>query len=271
MTRMKRPGAWLLLGVLLVGAETASAALPVDACTPPSYYPSGPSPAATDAVAFTAYDKSGAAFVVQFWREPCFGSVRNSLLWARFACGTHDYGFAMLQGGPLGIVEYGVILRGSCSFSNATTTYLVEQDALATMFRNSGEVTLIHRGGVLSSGTLGAYSSDVTPVVGLWWTPNESGSGYNIDVKNGVLVLTTFSYQQNGEPQWYISSGPLVNGSFSGKLNKTFGGQCISCPYTGPPSSAGDDGDVTINFSSPTFATMYLPGGRVTYIQPQAF
>ena len=52
---------------------------------------------------------------------------------------------------------------------------------------------------------------------------------------------------------------------------KMFGGQCISCPYSGPPQEIGNDGDVTIQFSSPTSATMYLPGGRVTYIQPEAF
>jgi hypothetical protein len=35
--------------------------------------------------------------------------------------------------------------------------------------------------------------------------------------------------------------------------------------------TAFNDGVIGIEFSSPTYARMLLPGGRVTYIQPQAF
>ena len=107
--------------------------------------------------------------------------------------------------------------------------------------------------------------------MGLWWNPGESGSGYNLDVKNGILVVTVFSFKANGEPQWYIASGPMVDNSFAGTLNKYIGGQCISCLYQGLPASAGNDGQIAIEFSSPTSATLWLPGGRVTQIQPQAF
>ena len=111
----------------------------------------------------------------------------------------------------------------------------------------------------------------MTPVVGLWWNPSESGSGYNLDVKNGVLVVTIYSYKGSGEPQWYITSGPITNNSFTGTINKYVGGQCISCTYKGLPTVGGNDGVVTIDFSSPTSATLSLPGGRVTQIQPQTF
>jgi hypothetical protein len=265
--------AGLLLVCALAGAPPARAALPVDACTPPSGYPSGPG-LNQDSVTFTAYDKSTAAFVVRFWRQPCFGSSTKSLLWARFPCGTHDFGFAMLQEGPLGTVEYRVILNGGCGVgSTATTTFLIEQSAQETMFRNSGAVTLIHRGGVLSWGALPAYGTDLKPSVGLWWNPSEPGSGYAIDVKNGTLVLTVYSYTADGAVQWYIASGPLTNGgrNFSGVLEKARGGQCISCPFTGPPVSDGNDGPVEIRFSSSTSATMTLPGGRVTNIEPEPF
>jgi len=115
------------------------------------------------------------------------------------------------------------------------------------------------------------FGASVVPVVGLWWNPSESGSGYNLDLKNGVLVITLFTYKANGDPQWYITSGPIVDNVFTGTMNKYIGGQCISCPYKGLPTSAGNDGTVRIEFTSPTSATMSLPGGRVTRIQPQAF
>lgn len=111
----------------------------------------------------------------------------------------------------------------------------------------------------------------VAPQVGLWWNPNESGSGYALDYKHGVLVVTIYSYASNGAPQWYLVAGPLSGNTFTGTLDKYANGQCIACSYSGSPTSVGNDGTVTIVFSSPTSATMYLPGGRVTQIQPEAF
>ena len=273
MKRMHRLWAGLLTSALLSGAPVAYGALPIDACTPPSAYPFGPGANAEGAVTFTAYDRNTTPFVIQFWREPCPGPSARSLLWARFPCGTHDFGFAMLQPGAPGIVEYDVAFNGNCSFQPTTTTFLIEQDARDTMFRNSGEVTLIHRGAVLSSGTLPAYGVEITPAVGLWWNPSESGTGYNIDVKHGILVLTVYSFKTNGDSEWYIATGALTNGgrNFSGVLDKARGGQCISCPYSGPPVGNGNDGPVTISFTSPTAATMTLPGGRVINIEPEAF
>lgn len=110
----------------------------------------------------------------------------------------------------------------------------------------------------------------VTPQVGLWWNPDESGTGYALDVKHGVLVVTTYSYTYAGAPMWYISYGPITNTTFSAPLLKTLGGQCISCSYQNPALN-GDDGTVTINFTSATAATMTLPGRAPFHIEPQAF
>jgi hypothetical protein len=114
----------------------------------------------------------------------------------------------------------------------------------------------------------------LVPAVGLWWNPNESGSGYALDVKHGVLVVTIYSYDKaTGNAQWYLAYNPLTNNghSFNAPLGKYRGGQCISCAYTGSPTYTGDDGTIAIEFSSSTSATVTLPGGRTTNIQPQEF
>jgi hypothetical protein len=109
----------------------------------------------------------------------------------------------------------------------------------------------------------------VTPQTGLWWNPAESGSGYNIEVHHGVLVVTIYSYAPSGQAQWYIVVGTLTNGSITAPLQKYVHGQCITCSYQNPVS-AGDDGNVTFTFTSPTSGTMRI-GNRVTSIVPEAF
>jgi len=122
-----------------------------------------------------------------------------------------------------------------------------------------------------NQGTLSIAVGQVTPQVGLWWNPDESGSGYALDYKHGVLVVTTYSYKTDGSAQWYLSSGPVVDNVFTASLDKYTNGQCISCSYTGRPSGPTSEGTMTITFASATSATVKLPGGRVTQIQPQPF
>jgi hypothetical protein len=121
------------------------------------------------------------------------------------------------------------------------------------------------------TGSVGASAPvAVIPRVGLWWNPNESGSGYNIDVRNGTRALTVFTYETGtGHSEWYPSSGPLTeNGTkYVGTLDKYRNGQCISCAYTAP-APTGSDGTITITFTSATSATLSLPGNRTTNIVP---
>jgi hypothetical protein len=125
-----------------------------------------------------------------------------------------------------------------------------------------------------TTGSVTATATGFTPTVGLWWNPDESGSGYNFDVKHGVLVVTIFTYDGAGHSEWYLAAGPLTdNGTkFSATLDKYRGGQCVAagCVYRNPGPPAGNDGSISITFTSATSATVTLPG-RVTTIQPQAF
>jgi hypothetical protein len=108
-------------------------------------------------------------------------------------------------------------------------------------------------------------------MTGLWWNRSESGTGYNIQVQQGVLVVSMYSYTQGGDPVWYLVIGPMANAGGSvaatGTLDKYRGGQCASCMYQ-VPSMVGNDGTMTITFTSPSAATVQLPGGRITQIQP---
>jgi hypothetical protein len=54
--------------------------------------------------------------------------------------------------------------------------------------------------------------------------------------------------------------------AFTATLDKYTGGQCISCAYT-PATHVGNDGTISIKFTSPTTADVALPGGRQIQIQ----
>jgi len=105
--------------------------------------------------------------------------------------------------------------------------------------------------------------------------PNEDATGYQFDVKHGVLVMTMYTYEAGGHSEWYLAAGTLTGNSAATiivtTLDKYRGGQCVSCPYVGRPTLAGSDGNITILFTSPTSATVTLPGNRVSHIQPQMF
>ena len=83
---------------------------------------------------------------------------------------------------------------------------------------------------VLTLLALSASASAFTARTGHWYNPAESGSGYNIDIQDGVLVITIFSYKP-GDSEWYISSGPMSasQSTYTGSLLAVRGGQCISC------------------------------------------
>ena len=105
-----------------------------------------------------------------------------------------------------------------------------------------------------------------SPVAGVWWDPHQPGSGYGLDYRDGVLIVQAYSYLADGSPQWYLSSGTIIYNAFHATLDKYIDGQCISCAYKAP-RSVGNDGDITIVFTSPTTADVTLPGGRKTQIQ----
>jgi len=113
-----------------------------------------------------------------------------------------------------------------------------------------------------------AAPAAIVPVAGVWWNPGESGSGIGLDYQNGTLIVEDYSYLAGGASQWYLAAGPLTNNVFTATLDKYTGGQCISCAYKAPGLS-GNDGSITITFTSPTTATADLPGGR--HIQIQRF
>ena len=100
------------------------------------------------------------------------------------------------------------------------------------------------------------------PTMGLWWNSSESGRGYEIDLQGDTMIVTTYVYEQSGDPIWYLSSGTYdhTTGVFTSAYDVFANGQCFGCPYV-EPAHTGDAGPITITFHTNQTATLTYPGG----------
>jgi hypothetical protein len=179
---------------------------------------------------------------------------------------TPDYvvpnGFLSTPGGTINYADV-----DSVSYSALPT------DGVHAIQRNGAVVPNVATNFAGTSASVGASATPAAfvPVDGLWANANELGTGYTLGYKHGVLVVAIYAYLPNGTAQWYLAAGPVINNVFTATLDRYTGGQCISCVFTGQPTLVGNDGSITITFTSNTSATVNLPGGRITQIAPFQF
>ena len=113
---------------------------------------------------------------------------------------------------------------------------------------------------------LASFASAATvggPTMGLWYNPQESGRGYDIDLQGDTMIVTTYIYEQSGDPIWYLSSGTYnhATGVFQSTYDSYSNGQCFGCPYQAPTLQSGAAGPITITFHTNQTATLTYPGG----------
>jgi len=166
-------------------------------------------------------------------------------------------GFIPIGGGTLNYASV-----DSVTFAALPTDGLTAIDRNGTRIQNLAT----NFGGQSASVTAAAPAAAIVPRGGVWYDPNQSGSGFGFDYQNGTLIVEVYSYLAGGPSQWYLSSGPVVNNVYTGTLDKYTGGQCISCAFVAP-TLVGNDGMITITFTSPTTASVVLPGGQQRQIQ----
>ncbi len=107
------------------------------------------------------------------------------------------------------------------------------------------------------------------PSPGLWYDPDESGRGYDIDVQGDTMIVSTYVYDAQHNPIWYLSSGPYDHdtSTFTSTYDSFSGGQCFGCPYTAPTPHVGAGGPITITFTTNQTATITYPGGSSNIVK----
>ena len=90
---------------------------------------------------------------------------------------------------------------------------------------------------------------------GWWWNPDESGSGYSVEVQGTNLFVVGFMYGYDGRPVWYYSAGPMSsNTTYHGDVLQFANGQTMGGPYH-PPSAPVKIATLDIEFTAQNEAT----------------
>jgi len=112
------------------------------------------------------------------------------------------------------------------------------------------------------------------PEPGLWFNPDQSGSGFTFEFQNGVMAGYYYGYDADGDPEWYLVTGPLQESEASGVMwelevepQRFTGGNCMGCPYQAP-----DDPEtlpaIRIEFLQRAYARITLSDGSIQYMVP---
>lgn len=112
-----------------------------------------------------------------------------------------------------------------------------------------------------AQGTYGLVTSFVTTIenpnyTDLWWNPNESGWGLNINHQANLIFATLFTYAADGRNLWLVASdlARQANGTYTGALYRTNGPVFNAQPWT--PVTVTQVGTMTLTFNTPDAATL---------------
>ena len=116
---------------------------------------------------------------------------------------------------------------------------------------------------VLACSIAASVSALAEPVNGWWWNPNESGRGYFLEHRNGVMYLAGYFYDADGRATWLSSGGPMLDPYvYRGTLQSYRNGQTVFGAYRLPDASV-DVGPIEVSFTDDEHGTLKRPGGTV--------
>jgi subtilisin family serine protease len=181
-----------------------------------------------------------------------------------------SYGTSMAAPHVAGVVS--LILSVNPALSPAEVKALLQSTARAFPTGTGRDCTTALCGaGIVNAGSAVRAAANVPagvaaaiPQSGVWWNPAENGRGYVIEIRDGKLNFGAYLYDATGRATW-VSSGPAAMQSatrYTGTLDAYAAGQTLTGPYK-PAVPRGTLGNVTLDFTGQTTATLTWPGGTV--------
>lgn len=129
--------------------------------------------------------------------------------------------------------------------------------------------------GLAAAFGLAAPAQAYTPESGIWWNPQEGGTGIFIEVQDNFLAAAAFVGDANGDPVWYLATNFLTgNARFDGTLDLFRNVQCPGCAWQpGSQATIGAGGSIRLVFDpdDPTRATLTWGNGRTVQYERYPF
>ena len=136
----------------------------------------------------------------------------------------------------------------------AGATFYVGYGASAQAMLDNG----IFRNAVLVPGN--STCPPLPYMTSLWWNPEESGWGLNVNQQGSIAFATLFTYDAARAPTWLVMSGGQLQAdgiSFTGELYRTTGPAFNANPFTPiGPSNLTQVGTMTLSFPEANAGTV---------------
>jgi hypothetical protein len=115
----------------------------------------------------------------------------------------------------------------------------------------------------LLAATFSLSASAATPQSGWYYSPVESGRGFNIEIQGNTLFMAGFIYDATGIPMWFFSGGPMSSdNTYSGAAYRTANGQPLGGSYR--PQTNVPFGNATVTFPTAMDANIAVNGFNFT-------
>jgi hypothetical protein len=115
----------------------------------------------------------------------------------------------------------------------------------------------------LLAATFSLSASAATPQGGWYYSPVESGRGFNIEIQGNTLFMAGFVYDATGVPMWFFSGGPMSSdNTYSGAAYRTANGQPLGGSYRAQTNVPF--GNATVTFPTAMDANIAVNGFNFT-------
>ncbi len=122
-----------------------------------------------------------------------------------------------------------------------------------------------------------SFTKRTEPFNGMWYNPDQSGTGFAIDVQNGTLFGAYYGYDENGKQIWLTFVGDLVPSdepnimwTLDSDLTQFENGNNFNAQYN-QPSQTDYDGQISLKFTQKNHALFSVNGGEQQNIVPIIF
>jgi hypothetical protein len=89
-------------------------------------------------------------------------------------------------------------------------------------------------------------TGNIFPKEGMWWNPQRSGHGVDIEYDGTNIAIAWYTYNNDGTPTWYLAAGPFSGNNWTGKLD--------TYTWDGTKANATSVGTATFEFTDQTHA-----------------